>query len=161
MLFLLNCLPKYSAECTGKTKNNLLQLEAMLFGQAGLKLDEPDGDDYYNQLKQEYKHLALKFSLAPVEKNLWKFARMRPVNFPSVRIAQFAALVHQSSHLFSKIIEVKEVKKLHKLFEVQPSDYWKSHYHLKKSTDQFKSLGQSSIDNILINTISRSYLCVW
>lgn len=137
-----------------KQKNNLLQLEALLFGQAGL-LNEPDGDDYYNQLKQEYKHLALKFSLAPMEKNLWKFARMRPVNFPSVRIAQFAALVHQSSHLFSKIIEVKEVKQLHKLFEVQPSDYWKSHYHFaKKSTDQFKALGQSSIDNILINTIS-------
>ncbi len=137
-----------------KQKNNLMQLEAMLFGQAGL-LNESNGDDYYNQLKQEYKHLALKFNLVPLEKNLWKFARMRPVNFPSVRIAQFAALVHQSSHLFSKIIEVKEVKQLHKLFEVQPSDYWKTHYHFaKKSADQIKALGQSSIDNILINTIS-------
>lgn len=137
-----------------KHKNNLMQLEALLFGQAGL-LNEESGDDYYKQLKQEYKHLALKFSLTPLEKNLWKFARMRPVNFPSVRIAQFAALVHNSSHLFSKIIEVKEVKQLQKLFEAQPSAYWNQHFHFsKKAAEQNKPLGQTSIDNILINTVS-------
>lgn len=137
-----------------KHKNNLLQLEALLFGQAGF-LSDNTGDDYYIQLKQEYKHLASKFTLSPLEKTLWKFARMRPVNFPSVRIAQFAALIHHSSHLFSKIIEVDEVQQLYKLFAAKPSAYWTTHYHFsKKSKEQIKSLGQSSIDNILINTIA-------
>lgn len=141
------------AKYLAKHKNNLLQIEAMLFGQAGL-LEEKFKDEYPNELKREYSFLKNKFSLLPVEKHLWKFARTRPVNFPTLRIAQFAALVHQSSHLLSLILETKKAKDILKLFDVSASGYWKTHYrfdHAGKSSE--KNLGKSSAENILINTV--------
>jgi Protein of unknown function (DUF2851) len=136
-----------------KHKNNLLQTEAMLFGVAGF-LNDPTGDDYYFQLQKEFHHLKTKFSLVPIEKNLWKFLRLRPVNFPTVRIAQFAALIHNSSHLFSKIIEIKKVKDLYNLFEIEASAYWHNHFLFGKETkQQNKHIGESSVSLILINTV--------
>ncbi len=85
-----------------KHKNNLLQLEALLFGQAGL-LEGVFEDDYPQRLQKEYAFLQHKYSLQPIAGSSWKFLRMRPANFPSLRIAQFATLIHQSAHLFSKI----------------------------------------------------------
>jgi len=66
-------------------------------------------DEYPRSLKKEYDYLRKKLGLVPIENHLWKFLRMRPQNFPTMRLAQFAALVVQSNHLFSKILEVKEV----------------------------------------------------
>jgi len=137
----------------GKHKNNLSQIEAMLFGQAGL-LNEKFTDKYPNDLKAEYDFLKNKFNLVPVEKHLWKFARTRPVNFPTLRIAQFAMLVHQSSHLLSVILETKKAKDILKLFDLPASEYWTTHYrfdHPGKSSD--KNLGKSSAENIIINTV--------
>jgi hypothetical protein len=136
-----------------KHKNNLLQIEAMLFGQAGL-LEEKFKDQYPNELKREYNFLKNKFGLKPIEKHLWKFAKTRPVNFPTLRIAQFAKLVHKSSHLLSLILETKKAKDILKLFDVSASEYWTTHYrfdHESKSSE--KNLGKSSAENILINTV--------
>ncbi|MEP7167979.1 MAG: DUF2851 family protein [Bacteroidota bacterium] len=137
----------------GKHKNNLLQIESMLFGQAGL-LQEKFKDQYPNDLKREYIFLKNKFELQAIEKHLWKFARTRPVNFPSIRIAQFAMLVHRSSHLLSLILETKKAKDILKLFDVSTSEYWTTHYRFDnagKSSE--KNLGKSSVENILINTV--------
>ncbi len=138
----------------GKHKDQLFQVEALLLGQAGL-LNEDFEDDYPQKLKKEYEYLSKKFQLQPMETSIWKFSRLRPQNFPSVRIAQFAALIHQSVHLFSKILETKDAKSLEKLFQVELSGYWETHFILDKSSKKIsKTLGKETIRLFLINTIA-------
>ncbi|MDO9039790.1 MAG: DUF2851 family protein, partial [Bacteroidota bacterium] len=90
-----------------KHKNDLFQIEALLFGQSGLLNETLLGDDYYLSLRKEYSYLYKKYSLSGIESHLWKFMRLRPINFPTVRIAQLAMLVHHSSALFSQILETE------------------------------------------------------
>ncbi|HTI58604.1 DUF2851 family protein [Mucilaginibacter sp.] len=136
-----------------KHKNNPLQIEALIFGQAGF-LEEEFKDDYPKILKEEYAFLRKKYNLGPIEKHLWKFMRMRPQNFPTIRLAQFAALIVKSNHLFSKMIEIKDVAYLRKLFtDLGVNPYWETHYRFDaESKPSSKSLGESSIDILLLNT---------
>lgn len=137
-----------------KHKNNLFQVESLVFGQSGL-LNKELKDDYAQKLFIEYNYLKEKFKLKPVEGHLWKFARMRPPGFPTIRLAQFAQLISQSSHLFSKILETTYYKDLKIYFDVTTSDYWKTHFVFDKETNPVeKTLGSSSIENILINTLA-------
>lgn len=139
--------------CIAKHKNKLFQIEAMLFGQAGF-LDENFADEYPNNLKSEYLYLKNKFKLSPIEKHLWKFLRNRPNNFPTIRIAQFASLLHLSSHLFSKIIGSKSVFELQSLFNLNCSEYWENHYTFDiLSTVKSKKAGKGTINLLLINTV--------
>ncbi len=136
-------------------KDNLMQLEALLFGQAGMLAVDFE-EDYPRSLQREYDYLRKKYSLKPIKPELWKFLRMRPVNFPTVRIAQFASLLHQSVHLFSQVVERHTVKELTPLLQVAASEYWDTHYRfdhpLKKGAT--KTLGRASAENIIINTIA-------
>ncbi len=137
-----------------KHKNNLLQIEALLFGQSGLLNDNFSDDEYFQNLKKEYKFLRHKFNLKPVDKHLWKFLRLRPSNFPTLRISQFAALIYKSTALFSKIIEVNGIKELNKLFEISASEYWDTHYVFNKGAKKKKKiLGKTAFNIIVINTI--------
>lgn len=137
-----------------KHKNSLFQIEALLFGQAGL-LQENFEDDYPKQLQGEYLFLQKKYKLTPVQAVSWKFLRMRPANFPTIRIAQFAQLVVQSSHLFSKILEAQSLEELERFFAIELSGYWRTHYIFdKKSPERQKSLGKSAIHLLIINTIA-------
>jgi hypothetical protein len=137
-----------------KHKSSLLQIEALLFGQAGL-LDQHFTDNYPRQLQNEYAFLQRKLGLVPIAPHLWKFMRMRPSNFPTIRIAQFAQLVHRSSHLFSKVIEADSAEQLQSLFEAKASGYWDTHYTFDKvSASREKYLGVDSVNNILINTVA-------
>jgi hypothetical protein len=111
-------------EILAKHKSSLFQLEALLFGNSGLLNDQLLGDDYYLNLRNEYSFLYKKYQLKGIESHLWKFMRLRPGNFPTVRISQLAALIHRSHGLFSRIIEIESLDELKKLFEVQASDYW-------------------------------------
>jgi hypothetical protein len=136
-----------------KHQNNLFQIEALLFGQAGF-LHDNINDDYFIELKREYTHLQKKFSLKPIEKYSWKFLRSRPSNFPTVRIAQFAMLIFKSKSLFSKIIDANNAQEIKKMFQLKTSAFWSNHYTFEKvSAKKEKSFGSSSIDNIIINTI--------
>ena len=136
-----------------KHKNNLLQIEALLFGQAGLLPDET-ADEYAENLKREYHFLKAKFNLTPLQNAGWKLMRLRPVNFPHIRIAQLAMLIHQSSKIFSKMLEKPDYQYICSLFSVQPSDYWQTHYTFKQeSPERSKQLGKKAIDTLLINTI--------
>ncbi len=137
-------------------KSSLIQLEAILFGQAGFLKEKIDEDEYYNLLVKEYNFLKAKFNLKPVENHLWKFLRLRPGNFPTIRIAQFAALIHHSSFLFSKIIETVSLEKIRQDFSNYTSDYWNNHYQFGKKTSNAtkKRIGKESFNNIVINTIS-------
>jgi hypothetical protein len=138
-----------------KHRENLVQIEALLFGQAGM-LNEKFKEKYPNVLKAEYEYLAKKYKLQPILVHHWKFLRLRPANFPTVRIAQFAALVHKSLHLFSKIVELHTVKEIIPLLDVIASEYWNTHYQFGEPQEKpsKKHFGTSSIHNIIINTIA-------
>ncbi len=133
----------------------LQALESLLFGQAGL-LNQDFKDVYPQELKKEYCYLASKYRLKPIDGHHWKYLRMRPSNFPTIRIAQFAALIHQSLHLFSKLIVSASVKEIHPLFQVQASSYWDTHFRFDEPQQKpgAKHLGADSINNIIINTIA-------
>ena len=137
-----------------KYKNNLFQLEAMIFGQSGL-LDDRFREDYPNELKKEFEFLKEKHGLFfGIPKEMWRFMRLRPANFPTIRLAQFAALVHKSSGLFSKILEAEKIEDLREHFNVEVSDYWKNHYVFDKpSKTKDKKIGKSMFSLLLINTI--------
>lgn len=137
----------------GKHKSSLLQIEAMLFGQAGM-LNEHLQDKYPQALQNEYVFLKQKFNWDSIDAHLWKFLRLRPMNFPSVRIAQFANLLFNSTHLFSKIIETEKCDDLKMLMNVDVSEYWQTHYVFDKASKYTsKHLGEDSVNNIIINTV--------
>lgn len=146
-----------------KHKDNLQQMEALLFGQAGFLHDEADaspnlhneeGAYYYFYLKKEYGFLKKKYSLEPMDVYLWKFLRMRPIAFPTIRISQFAMLLYKSDSLFSKITEARTIEQLLQLFNVNATEYWNTHYTLGKSSPKkIKRLGKDTIYSIIINTV--------
>jgi len=138
-----------------KHKNDLFQTEALLFGQSGLLNETLLGDDYFLSLRKEYSFLYKKYSLSGIESHLWKFMRMRPINFPTVRIAQLAMLIHHSSALFSQILETENYDELRKLFKVNASEYWNTHYRFNKPSGENrpKTLGETAFNNLVINTI--------
>jgi hypothetical protein len=146
---LANSLP---LSCLQKHKNNLFQIEALLFGQANLL--NRNNDEYAEKLKKEYLFLQTKFSLTPIKHSEWKMLRLRPMNFPHIRIAQFAGLIHQSSKLFSKIIEKPDYKTIKTLFTIKTLEYWDTHYTFKNtSAKRSKSMGENTINTLIINTI--------
>jgi hypothetical protein len=137
-----------------KHKNNPLQIEALIFGQAGF-LNEDFEDAYPQALKTEYDFLRKKYSLTPIETHLWKFMRMRPQNFPTIRLAQFAALIVNSNHLLSKVLDTRDIAGLRNLFaDIKVNPYWEDHYRFDKpSKPASKNLGAASIDILLLNTL--------
>jgi hypothetical protein len=158
--FKVNSLPfeltarSIPVKILAKHKDNATQLEALLFGQAGF-LAETSGDAYYTLLKKEYDFLSVKYKLQSIDKHLWRFMRLRPVNFPTIRLSQFAMLVSRSNHLLSKILEFKSVKNLNELFNVQASEYWDTHFTFgKKTAKTAKKLGKTAVDLLLINTVA-------
>ncbi len=141
-----------SVTILAKHKNQIHQLEALLLGQAGL-LSEVFTEDYAVMLQKEYHFLQKKHQLQPA-RQLLSFLRMRPGNFPSIRLAQLAMLIHQSSHLFSKILEAQDFNSIKQLLSVTANDYWHCHYTINEPTNfRKKQLGNMMIENILINTI--------
>jgi Protein of unknown function (DUF2851) len=135
-----------------KHKNQIHQLEALLFGQAGL-LEGVFTEDYPTMLQKEFQFLKAKYQLPKIAAPLY-FLRMRPANFPTVRLAQLAMLVHNSLHLFAKIKEGSSVTEIKLLLNVTANDYWHYHYTLDEpSAFKKKNLGKQMIDNIFINTV--------
>jgi hypothetical protein len=130
-------------------------LEALLFGNSGLLNEQLLGDDYYLNLRKEYSFLYKKYQLKGIESHLWKFMRMHPGNFPTIRISQLAALIHRSHGLFSKITEIENLAELKQLFKVEASEYWNLHYSFNKTTPRnwVKELGESSINTLIINVV--------
>ena len=133
-------------------KGQVQQLEALLMGQAAL-LDKIFEDDYPNMLRREYLFLQKKYGLKKAHAPLF-FLRMRPANFPTIRLAQLAALIHESHHLFSIIKESDEIEPIKKMLKVTANDYWHYRYLFdEETTYQEKVLGEQMIQNILVNTI--------
>ncbi|MBP6624682.1 MAG: DUF2851 family protein [Chitinophagaceae bacterium] len=131
----------------------LFQIEALLFGQAGF-LNENTTNEYHQSLSKEYNHLKKLHKLEGMQLHEWKFLRLRPSSFPTIRIALLAKLIFQSSHLFSAILHAKNMKELKLIFTIQASPFWDTHYKFDhSSTHKEKQIGQSFFNSLLINTI--------
>ncbi|HEY9487908.1 MAG TPA: DUF2851 family protein, partial [Chryseosolibacter sp.] len=138
-----------------KHGDRLEQMEALIFGQAGF-LKETINDPYYLLLKREYNLLRKKYDLGNREMNKaqWRFLRLRPANFPTIRLAQLSAVLYHQKNLFSKIISTASWKELLPVLSVKPSAYWLYHYRFfKKQKKEIPSLGRMSIENVVINSI--------
>ncbi|MFZ4547103.1 MAG: DUF2851 family protein [Bacteroidales bacterium] len=137
-----------------KHADDLFQIEAMVFGQAGL-LENSFDDDYPTRLKKEYGFLKAKFDLTPIDTHLWRFMRLHPGNFPTIRLAQFAAIIHHSNAVISELFSFTDAETYRKLFSAQASEYWNMHYVFDKaSSPKRKTLGNSSIDLLIINLVA-------
>ncbi|MEO9032285.1 MAG: DUF2851 family protein, partial [Ginsengibacter sp.] len=135
-----------------KHKNNIHQIEALLFGAAGM-LNQDFKDKYPLMLKKEFTFYQKKYKIQSTEGEL-SYLRMRPANFPTIRLAQLAILIHESEHLFSKIKEEASVSEVKKMLDVTANDYWHYHYIFDEASDyKKKNLGIQMINNIIINTI--------
>ncbi len=136
-----------------KLQPNLTSLEALFYGQSGLLIEDIQ-DPYFNKLASEYKFLKQKFSLSNDNVTPLQFFRLRPPNFPTIRISQLANLLHQHQNLFSKVIEIDSMKAFYDLFKINTSEFWETHYTFgKQSKSSKKILSRSFIDLLLINTL--------
>ncbi len=132
--------------------NNFIQ-ESLVFGQAGL-LEKKFDDDFPTDLQKEYQFLKTKYNLNPIAESTWKFMRMRPVNFPTIRLAQLIALMQNTGRLFAIARDMENVGEFFKLFNHEINPYWNDHYLFdKKSSSKSKRIGKASIENLIINTI--------
>lgn len=136
-----------------RSAHNLQTLEALLLGQAGL-LHENFHEDYPQLLYREYVFLRKKYNLTPMERYLWKKMRVRPANFPAVRIAQLAAFLHKNPAFFQKLLEIHTGDQIFSLFDVTASSYWDNHYQLDQLTKPYpKKLSRSAAFVLAINTL--------
>lgn len=142
-----------------KLSDNQFGLEALLFGQAGL-LEGNQEEHYYLKLKEEYTFIKQKLELNNTNVLPIQFFRLRPLNFPTIRLSQLASLYHEHQNVFSKIIETNTIEDFYEIFGVATSNYWKTHYTFKKATSRTtKKLSKSFIDLLLINTIIPIKFC--
>ena len=143
----------------GKHRDDIFQVEAFFFGQAGLLSDEvvPEQrrDDYYLKLQREYAFLAHKFSLTPMEAKNWRFLRLRPQNFPHIRLAQLVNLYHSQRADFSRLLEADSIDALMALFTTSVTPYWENHFTFgEESNAHSKILQPASLRLLLINTVA-------
>jgi len=129
------------------------QLAAILFGQAGF-LEEDTEVEYHKELRKEYDYLKHKFKLNHIPKNEFSFFRMRPNNFPTIRIAQLVALFHKHQNLFSKLIAIDNLEEFYELFTIVVNPFWQTHYNFESiSKKSSKKITTSFVDLLIINTI--------
>ncbi len=128
-------------------------LEALFFGQAGWLEDEKD-DDYYKGLQNTYKFQKQKFQLSNSGVTACQFFRLRPLNFPTLRLSQLARLYHKELQLFSKVMAARKKSDFYELLQVTTSSFWETHYTFSKSSKpKLKSVSKAFIDLLIINTM--------
>ena len=136
-----------------KQRSSHSQIEALLFGQAGM-LEELGDCHYYRLLQREYHFLRHKFGLTPLDNSQFRSLRTRPINFPYLKLAQLASVWVQHDTLFSVILNAGSVGQIKQCFRVRPSEYWETHYHFRSpSAKKDKSMGEKSLCILLINTV--------
>lgn len=135
-----------------KLAKDAFQLEAVLLGQAGL-LEQDHKDSYYKLLVKEFAFAKAKYKLQPAAIPM-KFFRLRPANYPTVRISQLAMLYHRSPQLFGEVLLATTKEQIYELFEIQAASYWDMHHVFdKETTSREKVLTTDFIDLLIINCI--------
>ncbi|WP_103863743.1 DUF2851 family protein [Aquimarina sp. I32.4] len=136
-----------------KCANRLSNIEALFFGQAGL-LENDSEEEYVQILRREYLFLQNKFKIKREGVLPFHFFRLRPANFPTIRLAQLAMLYFRNHHFFDTVIRVQTIKEFYDFFNVSLNGFWQNHYTFeKKSKSKTKRLTKSFVDLLLINTI--------
>ncbi len=141
----LNVLLKYA--------DNRMLIEAILFGQAGF-LKEEYQDEYLKRLKQDYLFLKQKHQLNGLVKHDWKFLRLRPSNFPTIRLSQLADIICEIKGVFGRLVNAENLKEIKAYLNAEVSEYWETHYLPDQQSEKInKKLGDGSKNLIIINTI--------
>ena len=144
-------------------RDDLFQIEAFFMGQAGLLeetaipshyREEALKEGYFAKLRNEYLYLQHKFGLTPVNANIWRFLRLRPQNFPHIRISQMATIYHQRKASLSALTDCKTIDEARQLFDTQVTPYWATHYTFgSTSTKSNKHISPASVNLLMINTL--------
>jgi hypothetical protein len=135
-------------------KESLPRIEALLFGHSGLLHGCKNHDPYSDALMKEYKQLKKTLPGDPVPPHLWKFLRIRPASFPTLRMAQFAAFIHAHFPLDEDLIRIDSIDKIEQMLQLHASEYWNTHYIFgKRSPYSIKKMGQQAIQHLIINVI--------
>lgn len=146
---LSQALPYYVLK---KYKGQPRAVDSLLFGMSGY-LDE-EVDDYSTLLADEFRYLASKHGLVTtLKKHHWNRSRMRPANFPSVRLAQLSGLLTHRTQLFAQLTQIDDYRTAAEFFKTPMASYWHQHYDFGKSTDRGYQLGSTAIDNLMINSL--------
>lgn len=136
-----------------RESNELLKVEALLFGVGGLLQTTSDAP-YIFKLKREFANQQNKYNLQSLHPAIWKFGKLRPSNFPTIRIAQFAMLLYKQKRIFKRCINASTLESLQSIFSTEASEFWINHFHFEKSsTINSKLLGIESINNLIINAV--------
>ncbi len=146
---------------------DLISKEALLFGMAGL-LDETENkqlcenglqggesprDPYYSELCARFTCLRNKMEIHPMDTFLWKFLRLRPDNFPTIRISQLAFSLDKHPELFSELIGQTDPVDFILKMEIRASEYWNSHYRFGRlSPEREKNIGKTHLSGLYINS---------
>ena len=135
-------------------RDNDIYIESMMFGCAGF-LERDFEEDYPSLLKRDFKMLRSKFGLKVMPLSNWKFLRLRPPNFPTIRIAQLARIITKNGNMFSKIRDADDIQEIRDLFDVELNSYWDNHFQFDKTSkvERRKILGKTAVDLIIINAI--------
>lgn len=142
-----------SLNVIAEERSELIRLEALLFGQAGL-LKGRAADNYQHELQGIYRDQRKRFRLQPLPDGSFRFLRLRPPNFPTLRIAQFASLLHHTPGLFARMLHCTSTGELFRLFAPACSDYWERHYRFGKASPRHPGImGHDSINLILVNAV--------
>lgn len=142
-----------------KHRDDLFQVEAFFFGQAGLLeetfLKKEQEDEYSFRLRKEFRYMQHKFELTRMmDATLWRFLRLRPENFPYIRLAQLAYLYHKADKLFSRLLEAETLDEVRTLLATRTSSYWEGHFVFgRTSSHKEKPMGERSLNLIIINTV--------
>lgn len=136
-----------------KHRNSIMQMEALAFGQSGFLSEVIEDDKYMKALKKEYEFLKKKYQLIPINRSIWKTGKIRPANFPTIRIAQFVAFLYENTFVLATFLDSPTILNFTRKFNIVQSPYWEWHYTFGKLTKKkVPVLGKGSIDSIVINT---------
>lgn len=135
-------------------RHNNSQKEALIFGLAGF-LDDDPRDEHQAALQKEFTYLSHKLTLTQkVSRHHWKFSKLRPANFPTVRLAQLTAMIQKESRLFSKLISTQTLEEVKQILQASLSHYWSSHYDFAKPAKKAMGpIGKTTLDSIVINAV--------
>lgn len=138
-----------------KHRDSLFQVEALFFGQAGL-LEGEGTDDYYLKLQKEYRYLMRKFTLKPIASGAWKFLRLRPQNFPHIRIAQLAMMYYEQRMSLSRLINARTVEEMDALLLTHVSEYWQTRYTFggRETKVQERALSVPTKERVIVNALA-------
>ena len=138
-----------------RQRNNVTDLEALLYGQSAL-LPEIPADGYSADLLYRYVNFRYKYNLEPMYVQAWKFMRMRPSNFPTIRISQLAMLLHKEEHIYTRCMDASTGEpQLREMLDVKASEYWDDHFRFGVYSGRHaKQIGEEAVDSILINAVA-------